>query len=325
MKIINKLTLYILIFTIIIILLAGVFTIGFLYYRKKKSQRLKEEDTDRSVKEQDAEKFVPLDDITDDMIIASNRKRFVAVIRCRGYDFYTANEEEKLRTKNNYKAFISALTSRITYRMYGEDINMDHTMEIYQDTYAELQEIAFNETESYKEARIAYDEIRGSGSQQEEELEKYLLKSTKKIKAYEWRLAHLESEMRYINRVSGPATGRQRLIQTYVVDWQNHDNLISGILTEEQLHKKAIIELDKIVRNKIRQLNDAGVKAYRCKTGELIDMWHRHYHPISGNRFTFDHLNNSTYYDMVSTTNALEEMDVRYEAELIEEMMMGVE
>jgi len=284
---------------------------------------MKEQEDYRDAEVKDSAEFMPLDDIVDNMIISKGRKHFAAVIRCRGFDFYTANNEEKLRTKNNYRSFISSFTSRVTYRLYGEDINMDHTMKMYQDTYNELQEKAFNEAELYKEAREAYKQAKEAGSQQAETLHRYLLEAERRITAYDWRLKHMESQMHYISRISGPEAGRQRLVQTYVVDWINSDELITGILTEEQLHKKAIIELNKICRVKIRQLNDAGVKASRCTNGELIDMFHHHCHPISGNRYRFEQLNRSSYYDLVSTTDTLDQMDSEYEDELIQEMMIG--
>lgn len=323
MKLINRITAYILVFVVILIVVCITLVVAFLIYRGKKSTRLKMDENYRDAKVKDAEDFIPVEDVADNMIITKGRKRFVAVIRCRGFDFYTANDEEKLRTKNNYRSFISAFSSRVTYRLFGEDINMDYTMKMYQDTYHEMQETAFNEAESYKEIKEAYKQARDTGSPQIEDLAKYLSAAERRLTAYDWRLKHMESQMQYISRVSGPEAGRQRLVQTYVLDWSNSDELITGILTEEQLHKKAVKELDKICRVKIRQLNDAGVKAIRCNNGELIDMLHHHCHPVSGNRYRFDQLKDSTYFDLISTTDTLDQMDMNYEDELIQEMMIG--
>lgn len=323
MTIINQLTLYILVFLLFFIILISLGVILFWFYKKKRSQRIKGENTYRHLPEVDSEEFVPLDDIADRMIIEKGGKRFTASIRCRGLDFYTSNQEEKLRTKNNYVGFINALNDKITYRLYGEDINMENTIKMYQEAYGHLQEIVFNLAESYKEARMTLESLKGTGSPEEEEVCKFLMDTQKKLSSYDWRLLHIESQMRYIGKVSGPAAGRQRLVQTYEVSWQNPGGPLVDSLTNEELYKKAIVELNKECRNKIRQLNDAGVSAYRCDTNELIDMWRKHYHPISGNRYTMEDIKESVYFEDISTTDSIEMMNQDYEADLAEEIMLG--
>ena len=59
----------------------------------------------------------------------------------------------KVRVKNNYAAFISEFTSRVTYRIYGEDINMDGTVREYERILTELQDMLFETNEDYKALR----------------------------------------------------------------------------------------------------------------------------------------------------------------------------
>ena len=327
MKLLNQLKLIILMAIFVIILLSALSMTALIMYKRKRNVRLKKETSYRHIIEVDSEEFVPIeeDGIKDQMIIEKGGKRFIAILRCRGFDYYTSNVEEKLRTKNNYVGFISALTEPITYRLYGEDINMENTMKMYQESKERLEEMVFNLSESYKEAQADWENLRGSGSAKERELYKYLLDLQKKLKSYDWRLIHIESQMNYINKVSGPAAGRQRLAQTYVISWQNRGGPLSDSLSEGELYKKAIVELNKACRSKIRQLNDCGVSAYRCSNGELLDITRKHYHPKTGNTYTMIDIQNSVYFDEIATTNSIDTMNYEFEEGLAEEIMLGGE
>lgn len=327
MKLLNQIKLFLLLLIFIVIILSALTVAALIFYKKKRNVRLQKEVNFRHIIEVDSEEFVPIeeDGIKDQMIIEKGGKRFTAIIRCRGFDYYTSNVEEKIRTKNSYVSFISALTEPITYRLYGEDINMENTMKMYQGAKEHAEEMLYNLSESYKEAQAEWETVRGTDSVKEEALYKYLLDLQKKIKSFDWRLVHIENQMNYISKVSGPAAGRQKLAQTYVISWKNPGGPLSDSMSEKDLYKKAIVELNKACRTKISQLNDCGVSAYRCSNDELLDMCRKHYHPKSGNIYTIKDIQNSVYFDEIATTNSIDTMNYEFEDSLAEEIMLGGE
>ena len=166
------------------------------------------------------DELVPIDEIGPGFIVTNGGKKFIVVLKCGGSDFYTKPIGEKVRVKNNYAAFISEFTSRVTYRIYGEDINMDGTVREYERILTELQDMLFETNEDYKALRKEFETVRSDfDSIETRERSKQLLLLQKKIKAYSWRIRHVESQLAYIAKVSGPDAARQNLIQTYVVSW----------------------------------------------------------------------------------------------------------
>lgn len=322
MNYIHKITVYVVVGAVILIFLAAACAGAVIFIRRRGKERLQEDGRNyRTYEVADAVEFIPIENIRDDMIVDEGGHRFLAVIKCRGSDFYKSNLAEKVRIKNNYVAFLQALTGPISYRQHGEDIDMGHTFKRYQAAYDKCLGETFHMTENYKEHKGLFDKIRGTGDPQEEELAEYLVKSQKKIEAYNWRLIHLESQMRYIEQVSGPGANQQRALQTYVVEWECGAGVLSEALTEEELYKKASIELDKTCRSMIHQLAAAGVTAIRCSTPELIDICRRHFRPVTGNRYTMQDVMDSTFGEGIITTDGLDQMDKELDAELADRFL----
>ena len=86
-----------------------LFYIGF-----KRKRRVKMEDiqTDYSMlKRMDSVDYLKFDDILDDMIIADHGTRFIAVISCKGFEFFSAHITDRINTQNGYRSFIGTILS----------------------------------------------------------------------------------------------------------------------------------------------------------------------------------------------------------------------
>lgn len=321
MNYINKITMYVMAAGIILVLIAGICIALVIIVRRNGKKKLKDGVKNyRQYDISDASDFIPIEDIKEDMIIEKGGRRFVAVIKCRGSDFYKSNLAEKVRIKNNYTAFMQALTGPITYRQHGEDIDMGYTKKRYQAAYSKCLSETYQLTEDYKECKRVFEQLRGTGNAEEEELADYILKCQKQLEALNWRLVHMESQMRYIDQVSGHDANQQRQQQTYVVDWEGESGILSETLSEEELCKKAKEELDKKCRGMIHQLSSAGVSATRCQTMELIDICRRHFKPLEGNRFTIQDIVDSSFGEDIITVDR-DRMEEEYDMELAERFM----
>ena len=283
MESINHLTRLTAAFLGLTILALGIAAIWLIRMRKKNLKTKKAETEERGLFSQ-TDELVPIDEIGPGVIVTNGGKKFVVVLKCGGSDFYTKPIGEKVRVKNNYAAFISEFTSRVTYRIYGEDINMDGT-----------------------ETR---------------ERSKQLLLLQKKIKAYSWRIRHVESQLAYIAKVSGPDAARQNLIQTYVLSWSAPPDLAT-VLTKEELYQEATKHLKEDIKKLLHNLVECDVKAVPCSKAELFNMLHTHYHPITGNRFRYDDLLESNWDSRIMPYREDTDLEESFTDELIDEMLYG--
>lgn len=322
MNYLNRITMYVIIGAVVLVLLAAICVAAIFLIRRNGSRKLKDgEENYRKYDLEDVGDFIPIEDICEDMIIDRGGKRYIAVIKCSGSDFYKANLGEKVRIKNNYIGFIQTITGPITYRQHGEDIDMGHTAKRYKSSYDRLLDMTFQLTEDYKECKALFEKIRGKEDAREEELVIYLNNTQKKLASYNWRLLHLESQMRYIDQVSGPGANMQKALQAYVVDWEDDSGILSDSMSDKELIQRAGAELDKKCRSMIRQLNAAGVPASRCTTAELIDICRRHFKPVTGNRYTMQDVMDSSFQEAIITTDDMDRMDEEFDSELAERFL----
>ena len=295
------------------ILVLGIAAIWLIRMRKKSLKTKKAETEERGLFSQ-TDELVPIDEIGPGFIVTNGGKKFIVVLKCGGSDFYTKPIGEKVRVKNNYAAFISEFTSRVTYRIYGEDINMDGTVREYERILTELQDMLFETNEDYKALRKEFETVRSDfDSIETRERSKQLLLLQKKIKAYSWRIRHVESQLAYIAKVSGPDAARQNLIQTYVVSWSAPPDL-AAILTKEELYQEAAKHLKEDIKKLLHNLAECDVKAVPCSKAELFNMLHTHYHPISGNRFHFDDLLESNWDSRIMDNEQIASMKAEKQA-----------
>ena len=290
--------------------------------RKKNLKTKKAETEERGLFSQ-TDELVPIDEIGPGFIVTNGGKKFVVVLKCGGSDFYTKPIGEKVRVKNNYAAFISEFTSRVTYRIYGEDINMDGTVREYEKILTGLQDMLFETNEDYKALRKEFETVKSDfDSAETRERSKQLLLLQKKIKAYSWRIRHVESQLAYIAKVSGPDAARQNLIQTYVLSWSAPPDLAT-VLTKEELYQEATKHLKEDIKKLLHNLAECDVKAVPCSKAELFNILHTHYHPITGNRFRYDDLLESNWDSRIMPYREDTDLEESFTDELIDEMLYG--
>ena len=159
MESINHLTRLTAAFLGLTILALGIAAIWLIRMRKKNLKTKKAETEERGLFSQ-TDELVPIDEIGPGVIVTNGGKKFVVVLKCGGSDFYTKPIGEKVRVKNNYAAFISEFTSRVTYRIYGEDINMDGTVREYEKILTGLQDMLFETNEDYKALRKEFETVK---------------------------------------------------------------------------------------------------------------------------------------------------------------------
>ena len=97
-------------------------------------------------------------------------------------------------------------------------------------------------------------------------------------------------------------------VETYVFEWQYDPMDFSTDLTQEEIYARAKQELNAKASSMIHALSNSHVKAVRCKTDELIEMFRFYSSPVSASRFKLKDIKNSSFFDDINTSNSLHDL-----------------
>lgn len=308
---------------ILIILIVGFVTVGVWFIwmkRKRKNTKMSDAGIDyQGLERRNSLDYVKLEDIRDDMILTENNTRFIAVIRCQGFDFYYGHVAEQYAAQNGYRGFMNTISRPITYRQYTKAVDLEHTQQNYVAAYKELRELLFNLCEDYKTAKKRLQEREAELEENGDEKEKmdgnvemeymldHLISMQREMEALEWRLLHVKDQLVYLGQLS-EKSGSPISMETYVIDWSYNPMEYPVELAQEEIIAKAREELKNLSRQKIHALSTAGVKAYRCTTEELIDMVRRHFQPISTDEYKMHDVQSSSYYDDIASMEGKDDL-----------------
>lgn len=304
MELIDQLTHYVNIFLYILLIILAICGAFFFYYKKiRKANQTKEDLIDYSnLDRRDSIDYIKIDDIKDNMIILEGNRRFIGVIRCRGFNFYSAQIDEQAATISNFLAFTNTINKPISYRQYCKSVDLEDTLKMYEDAHVKVQEELFSLTEELKDIRTTLKKPSNMERYQLKLFEDTEVDLINRISALEFREFHLRSQMGYIENISGNSVAPE-INETWVFDWTFDQSLFSVELSEEDIYKRAISELNAIAQAKIHSLSTCNVKAVRCKTEELIEMFRRYSSPNSADRYKLKDILSSSYFDDITSSS----------------------
>ena len=309
----------ILILVVLMLLAVGFFAMYMASIRQKRNR--KEEDMYfQSLNRKDAKDYLDFEDIVDDMVVTDHHRRFIAAIKCNGFDLRSASSTQIASTLQGYLSFINTIDSPITYRQYSVPMSMDATKSMYTARYEELERELFHKNEDRKDMLFHLNEIRGIDLIQEESIQTELEALQKQIQNLEWRRLHMKDQMDFMEYVFSEVTIHPSVEEAYLVEWEFNPNDYSIELSEEEIHEKAIEMLSNICNNKISILAGCNVSAYRCSTEELIEMFYQHTHPLSSSEFKMADVMNSGFFDeFVSSYDKNRKQETAYKDTMLEE------
>ena len=308
-------------YVIMVLLALVIIGLAVFYVQSKKKHRAKVNDVRvcSDLKRKDVQDFVRLENIKDDMVITENGTRFIGAVRCYGYDFYSANAPVRERTMMGYINFIASIKTPVTYRQYTKQTDLGPTKEMYKNTYEKLLEQLYDYTDEYSLMKEELESIRDKDIVREKAVLSRLEELQKKIKSLAWREYHMRDEMAYLERVSSSDTTPER-VEMYVFEWVYDESMFSHELSDEEIYKKAIQELKAAEHNMAFALGNAGVKAVRMRTGELIEAFRQHNNPVSSEHFRMKDVANTSYYNDIIGSSCVSDMREEVHGELAEEI-----
>ncbi|RGD90209.1 hypothetical protein DW644_14120 [Clostridiales bacterium AM23-16LB] len=308
---------------ILIFMMMFMMIVCFALYMSATRKKKKRREADmyfQSLDRKDAKDFLDFEDIVDDMVVTNHHRTFIAAFKCRGFNLGTASSVQVASTLQGYLSFINTIKTPITYRQYFIPMSLDSTKSMYNNKYDEIEQKLFHLVQDYDELLEALNLVRGIDIVQEGEMQKRLIKLQEDISNMEWRKDHLKDQIDFMNRMFKEDAVHPSAEEAYLVEWSYNSNDYSIELSEEEIHKKAIQELDNLCNNMISTLGGSNVSAYRCKTNELIEMFYQHTHPLSSSEFKMDDVQNSEYFDEYVTSHDYDrKMRTAMEDSMVEE------
>ena len=306
---IDMITNIIIVVTVILVITASVgFVLFFRYYKLKRREKLSDLSVDYSgLRRMDAQDYVKFEDIRERMIISEDGTLFTAAITCRGFDFFSAHVAERVNAQRGYRAFIHTISQPLTYRQYGTEVNLSDTNEMYEEALGKVEEKLFFLDQDFaltkktmKDMETEYGEavIDRADYQQIVDALDNLREQMENVK---WRRIHLMDQLAYIGQLQNSGS-EQVSHETYLVDWKYHPSDFPVDLTADEILERAEKELYSLTSTKIHALSRAGVKARRCSTKELVEMYRRHFNPLSAEYDRLDELENNAFFEDIITT-----------------------
>lgn len=285
----------------LILLLAGFFLMDRINRKKRKEEDAYYQHLDRY----DAQDYLDFEDIADGMVIMNRHRRFVAAIKCRGFDLYSASSSQIASTLQGYIAFMNTITSPITYRQYFVPMSMGSTKNMYALRYEEIEKELFHKNADREMLIERLNKIKGTDLVAEEMIIHEIEQIQEDMNNQEWRRMHLKEEIAFMDAVCDEKSLEPSIEEAYLVEWEYHPSDYSVEMTEEEIHKKAITELSNLCSRMIAVLGGSNVHAYRCSTEELIEMFYQHSHPLRFGDFKMPNVLHSSFFDEILTSNDL--------------------
>lgn len=306
--------------TIGIAFLIGVCLFYFLKIKKPKKDTEHDEKYTK-FKREDSKTYVPIDDTEEDMIITDNGTRFIGGIICSGFDYYSANIEERFSTNKGYLGFINVIDKPIQKRIFCKSVDLEDNIlshkKIYHNLEKELERM-YREILSIQKSLKDLDENKNS-----KEILLYqseLLKLSNSISSTEWQLSHINHIIVYLIEISGVNTNPVRE-DTYLFDWVFNPKAFPEDITDQEIRERANNELSSKARQFAHALSSCNVKVKRATTKELEEMIRRHYQPYGSGVFKERDIENSNVYEPIVSSNSLVELEKLYKQSISNELL----
>lgn len=299
--------LYYILFAIIAFSIIGGIAMIVLYKNRKKRKKMEENAIYEHLNRKDTADYLKLDDISDDMIIANNGYRFVGVIKCQGFDFFSAPEVEQNAAAANFLGFIGTIDSPVTYRQHSKMIDLENTVLRYEEKLREKEKLLYNIVEDKKELIAAMKNTPDMTVEQLHIYEDKILEVERMEKSYSFSVFHLKDQLRYIKKYSENGASVPEKVQEWEFEWSYDSNDFLKELSKEEIYEKAKSKLKIKAKNFTTALGNCKVKTRRYNTEELLEVNRLYSSPISSNRYRLRDLVNSNFFDYITKSNDVKE------------------
>lgn len=291
------------ILTVVLIVMISILAILVVVYLviklKNKNNKVKKEESIVPKKENEDKKknasnkqsvfnFLEFDNITDDMIIQKNEKRFLMVTEYQGINYDLMSEMEKIAVEEGFLQFLNTLRHPIQLYVQTRTVNLQNSIQTYQSRIKDIEL-------TLEKMQREYNQMLESGNYNEEQKEKsfYNLVRQKNLCEYGKDIIFNTEKMNLNKNILNK--------KYYIVVSYYSDELPNDQFDKEEIRNIAFSELYTKSQSMIRTLSSCGISGKILDSNELVDLLYTAYNRDEAEVYGVDKALKARYDELFST------------------------
>ena len=254
-------------------------------------------------------KFMEFDDISDNMIVQKDGKRFLMVIECQGINFDLMSGLEKNSVEQGFIQFLNTVRYPIQIYVQTRTVNLGGSI----NTYKERVNIV---AKNYRDKQMEYNQKVRSGQYTDRQLDKEKYELTRQRNLYEYGLD-------IINNTEKMNLNKNILSKHYYIIIPYYLEEVSDkYYDKEETSNLAFSELYTKAQSIISSLSVCGINSKILNSTDLVELLYVAYNRDESEVFDLRRALNLGYEDLYSTApdvldKRMKELDIKAEEEAI--------
>ena len=116
--------------------------------------------------------FMEFDKVEDNMIVQKNGRRYLMVVECQGINYDLMSKVEKVGVEEGFQQFLNTLRHPIQIYIQTRTVNLEGSIATYKSRIKEIED-------RYNQMTFQYNQMRGSETYSQSELDEYWFELTK--------------------------------------------------------------------------------------------------------------------------------------------------
>ena len=316
-KILEILTIILIIATVLIFVFAVIGFIIWVKGRNQKQENEKEKDKNKEegtntingLEKESIFKFMEFDTIDDNMIIQKDGTRFLMVIECQGINYDLMSGVEKASVEEGFVQFLNTLRNPIQIYIQTRSVNLETSILAYKEKLKKVED-------KYNRMRMQYIDMQESGEYTKEQLDRAFLELTKQSNLYEYGRD-------VINDTERMSLNKNVLNKKYYIIVPFYAlELASNDLDKAEIKNLAFSEIYTRAQSLISSISACGVRGKILKTDELIELLYMAYNRDEAETFSLKTAMQAGYNEINSTAPDVLDKKMRAIDEYIQEKAM---
>lgn len=314
------LTIVLVIMVVIVVVMAIIYFVLLSKERERKKIREEEERKEREKNKETINNspemgnvldFMEFEDITDNMIIQKEKKKYLMVIECQGVNYDLMSKVEKNSVEQGFLQFLNTLRHPIQLYVQTRAINLENTIERYKKYLKDIES-------TYIKKRNEYKEIKNNPRISEEIKKKKLYELTKSTNLYEYGKDIIrDTERMSLN--NNILNKKYYIIISYYYENQN----VEVQYIKEEIRNRAFTDLYTKAQALIRTLTACSVKGRILDSVELAELLYMAYNRDGAESYGIERALKASYDKIYSTapdifTKRMQILDKEIEKKAIE-------
>lgn len=305
---IDLLTSTIAILTILAVIIF-VITVVYVKYVYKPKPEIRQFELYENFERKNVNDYIPIKWIKDDVILLEDGVTYIAIIMCKGFDFFYSHPKEQMEANIGYVDFVQSISSKLQLRMSTKQEDLEKPIANYVKEKLRVDQKLLEILDEAVMMESTYDTVNDETKAVYAEKLTYYFHLVGNL---EWESRHIEQIINYMKEMSSTKAAPVRE-SCYVVDWVYQPNEFPEGTTDADIFNRAKKELRGMVESMKYSLSRCNVKVERATTTDLRELVRGHMQPYGKDIFKATDFENSNYDELIVTSNSLNEARKNYE------------